>query len=247
MRKPETREQRRRAACGSASSGAVSTMRSICVRSRSADEQRHRRADRMREHVIGRRAVRQHHLLHDRLEVVHIIGEVAHMALAAVAEQPRRAALPARIEGGHREAAPAQVADRLEIFFDELGAAVQDDDRAAHRRAVGRPARIAQLDAVVRRRRCRRRRRAGRDCSECRPERPSGTLKAIRGLPAGDRKRPQIGWAPPAWQAPREKLRPAVRRPPASSDAGGGVGGARSPCRMRHMAAGKVAFRSDRR
>ena len=69
--------------------------------------------------------------------------------LRRIAEQPRRAALPARIEGRDREAAAAQVVDGLEILFDELGAAVQDDDGAAHRRAVGRPARIAELDAVV--------------------------------------------------------------------------------------------------
>ena len=114
-------------------------------------KQRHRRAGRMREHVVRRRAVRQHHLLHDRLEVVHVVGEIAHMALARVAEEPRRAALPAQIEGRHGEAAPAQVVDGLEIFLDELGAAVQDHDGAAHRRAVRRPARIAQIDAVFRR------------------------------------------------------------------------------------------------
>ena len=58
-------------------------------------------------------------------------------------------ALPAPVDHGHRKAAVAQVAHRLEIFLDLLAAAGEDADRAlaARRR---RPARKAQFGAVGR-------------------------------------------------------------------------------------------------
>ena len=58
-------------------------------------------------------------------------------------------ALAAPVERRHREAARAQLAHRLEILLDELGAALEHADRAF---AAGRrmPARKAQVDAVAR-------------------------------------------------------------------------------------------------
>src|SRR6188768_1097613 len=58
-------------------------------------------------------------------------------------------ALPAPVDRRHRKAARTQVAHRLEIFFDALGAAVKETHGAL---AVERwrPARKAQLGAIGR-------------------------------------------------------------------------------------------------
>jgi len=55
--------------------------------------------------------------------------------------------LPAPVDHGDRKAAIAQIAHRLEIFFDRLAAAGEDADRAL---APGRrrPARVTQFGAV---------------------------------------------------------------------------------------------------
>ena len=113
------------------------------------DAQHHRAAHRMRQREMRRRAIRQHHLLHEGFDVDFEIGEIADIALARIAQAPRRMALPAPVDHRHRETAIAQVAHRLEIFFDLLAAAGEDADRAL---AVGRrrPARKAQFRAVRR-------------------------------------------------------------------------------------------------
>ena len=113
------------------------------------DPQHHRAAHRMRQREIGRRAIRQHHLLHEGFDVDLEIGEVADIALARIAQAPRRMPLAAPVDHRHRKSAIAQVAHRLEIFFDLLAAPGEDADRAlAPRRR--RPAREPQLGAVGR-------------------------------------------------------------------------------------------------
>ncbi len=103
----------------------------------------------MRQREEGRRAIRQHHLLHEGFDVDLEIGEVADIALARVAQAARGMALAAPVDHRHREAAVAQVAHRLEILLDLLAAPGEDADRAlaAWRR---RPAREAQFGAVGR-------------------------------------------------------------------------------------------------
>ena len=113
------------------------------------DPQHHRAAHRMRQREIWRRTIRQHHLLHEGLDVDFEIGEIAHIALARIAQPPRRMPLPAPVDHRHRKTAVAQIAHGLEIFLDLLAAAGEDADRAL---AVGRrrPAREAQFGAVRR-------------------------------------------------------------------------------------------------
>ena len=105
------------------------------------------RAHGMSEREIRRRTIRQHHLAHEHFEVEIELGEIAHIALVAVAERALRQPLPAPIQDGDGKAAAAQIADRLEIFFDPFGAARENADRAA---AAGRrrKARKADLHAV---------------------------------------------------------------------------------------------------
>ena len=95
-----------------------------------------------------RRAIGQHDLLHEGFEVVLVVGEIADVTLARIGELALGAALPAPIERGDGKAARAQFAHRLEIFLDELGAALEDADRAL---AAGRrmPARETQAYAVA--------------------------------------------------------------------------------------------------
>ena len=96
-----------------------------------------------------RRTIRQHDLLHEGFEVVLVFGEIADVTLARIGELALGAALPAPVERRDGKAARAQFAHRLEIFFDELGAALEEADRAL---AAGRrmPAREAQAHAVAR-------------------------------------------------------------------------------------------------
>src|SRR5580700_3404714 len=111
------------------------------------EAQHHRAAHRMGERKMRRRTLRQHILLHEGLDVDLVVGEIAHIALARIAQPPRRMALPAPVDHGDREAAIAQVPHRLEIFLDLLAAAGEDADRAL---APGRrrPARETQFGAV---------------------------------------------------------------------------------------------------
>ncbi len=96
-----------------------------------------------------RRAIRQHHLLHESLDVDFVVGKIAHIALARIAQAPRRVPLPAPVDHRHRKTAVAQVPHRLEIFFDVLAAAGEDADGPL---AVGRrrPSREAQFGAIGR-------------------------------------------------------------------------------------------------
>ena len=116
---------------------------------RMRDAQEHRAAHGMGERKMRRRAVGQHHLLYEGLDVDLVIGKVSHVALARIAQAPRGVALPAPVDHGNREAAVAQIAHGLEILLDLLAAPGEDADSAlaAHRR---RPACKAQLRAVGR-------------------------------------------------------------------------------------------------
>ena len=110
--------------------------------------QENRRAHGMRQRKDRRRTVRQHDLVDEGFEVDLVLREIAHVAFAPIAQRAFRHPLPAPVERGDREAARAQVAHGLEIFLDELGAALEQADRAlAPRRR--RPAREAQFDAVA--------------------------------------------------------------------------------------------------
>ncbi len=84
----------------------------------------------MGEREIGRRTVRQHHLVHEPAKVVLVIGEAPDVTPEPVPEQPARSPLPAPIEHRHGEAPAAKLAHHLEIFLDELAAAGEDADRA---------------------------------------------------------------------------------------------------------------------
>src|SRR6185437_10322948 len=111
--------------------------------------QQHRAAHRMRQRKERRRAVRQHHLPHEGLDVDFVIGKAPDIAFARIAQAARRMALPAPIEHRDRETAIAQIAHGLEIFFDRLAAPGEDTDRslAPCRR---RPTRKAQFRTIRR-------------------------------------------------------------------------------------------------
>ena len=98
----------------------------------------------MAERENRRRAIRQHDFAHEGFEIGVVFGEIAHIALAAVAQRAVGQALAAPIERRDRKAARAQIAHGLEIFFDPFAAALEDAHRAA---AAGRrlPARKAQV------------------------------------------------------------------------------------------------------
>ena len=101
----------------------------------------------MPEREDRRRAIGQHHLLHDGFKVGGVFGKIPHMTLVVVGQRTLRHALSAPIKRRHGEPARAQIAHGLEIFLDVFGAALQHDDRAfaPDRR---RPARKAQADPV---------------------------------------------------------------------------------------------------
>src|SRR5215831_8862152 len=95
----------------------------------------------------GRRAVRQHHLLHHRLQVGDVVSKISHVPFVAVGKPPIGESLTAPIECCHRKPPRAQVAHRLEIFFDELSTALHDNHGAlaARRRC---PTGEAQIDPI---------------------------------------------------------------------------------------------------
>src|SRR5665647_3414519 len=101
----------------------------------------------MPEREDRRRAIGQHHLLHDGFKVAGVFGKIPHMTLVVVGQRTLRHALSAPIKRRHGEPARAQIAHGLKIFLDVFGAALQHDDRAfaPDRR---RPARKAQADPV---------------------------------------------------------------------------------------------------
>ncbi len=111
------------------------------------DPQHHRAAHRMRQREIRWRAIRQHHLLHEGLDIDLEIRERADIALARIAQASRGVALAAPVDHRHRKTAVAQVAHGLEIFLDRFAAPGKHADGAF---AIGRrrPAREPQFGAV---------------------------------------------------------------------------------------------------
>ncbi len=97
---------------------------------------------------MRRRTVGQHDVVDEGFEVDLVVGESPHVALARIAQRALRPALPAPVDRRDREAARAQVAHGLEVFFDELGASLEQADGAL---APGRrlPAGEAKLDPVA--------------------------------------------------------------------------------------------------
>ena len=83
------------------------------------------------------------------LEIVHVVGEIAHVPLARIASSRDDPPCPRESNVATAKPRRRRSFDRLEILLDELGAPVQEHDSAAHRRAIGRKPRIAELDAVV--------------------------------------------------------------------------------------------------
>ena len=128
--------------------GADSTMRSNQRRPCSCDAHHDRAAHRMPDGEDRRRTIRQHDLVHQRLEVALVFGKVADMALARIGQRALGTALTAPVESGDSKAAGAQFTHGLEIFLDELGAALEQAHRAlaARRR---KPARKAHAHAVA--------------------------------------------------------------------------------------------------
>src|SRR5690606_26499476 len=110
----------------------------------------YQRTRRMAEHEKGRPAVGQHHLLEELVEIGGILAEAADIALSRILEQAVRPALTAPVEDRRAETPGGKIADRLEIFFDALVAALKDDDRALERPAFGGEAGIADAAAVRR-------------------------------------------------------------------------------------------------
>src|SRR5262245_57762379 len=107
----------------------------------------HVRPHRMGKRKERRRAIGQHDLLHEGFEIDLVLGEIEDVALAAVAQRPLRQTLAAPVQRGHGKAALARVLHDFEIFFDELGAAMEQAQGAlATRRRV--EAREAKLDPV---------------------------------------------------------------------------------------------------
>jgi hypothetical protein len=77
------------------------------------------------------------------------LAEAFDVSLSGIPDQPVRAALTAQIEGGGAQPSRRQIADGLEIFFDALIAALQQDDGAFFGPAAGRKARIADLPPLA--------------------------------------------------------------------------------------------------
>jgi hypothetical protein len=105
-----------------------------------------------RDGRVGRN--RLHDLFEKARQIVVIFGEVANVHFQRIGEQTCAAALAAPVEGRDREAASAQLADHLDIFFDELGLAAEHNADAARRRSVehgGAQARAVFGEDVMRR------------------------------------------------------------------------------------------------
>src|SRR5258705_5394901 len=103
----------------------------------------------MREREVRRRTIRQHDLIDECIKIDRVFIEAADVALARIAQRALRQSLPAPVERRDCEPARAQIAHGLEVFLDELGAALKQADGAlASRRR--RAARKAQLDTIGR-------------------------------------------------------------------------------------------------
>src|SRR5262249_49592535 len=105
------------------------------------------RAHRMRQRENRRRTVGQHDVVHEGLEIRVVLGKIADMPLEWITERALRMPLTAPVECCNGKAPRAQIANCLEIFFDEFGAAAEQTHRAL---AAGgrRPTRESQRNPV---------------------------------------------------------------------------------------------------
>ena len=112
--------------------------------------QQDRCAHRMAEREQRRRAVRQHDLLDEALEIEVVLGEAADVAFATIGKRTPGTPLPAPVEHRDRKAPRPRVVYHFEILLDEFGPARKNAQRAF---APGRrlPHGITQRDPVRRR------------------------------------------------------------------------------------------------
>src|SRR3954451_4595214 len=103
----------------------------------------------MREREMRRRTVRQHNLLHEGFDIELVVGKIANVSLAGIAQPARGVTLAAPIDHGHREPPIAQVTDGFEVFFNLLAPAGEHANRSL---ATGRrrPTCEAQFGAIRR-------------------------------------------------------------------------------------------------
>src|SRR5262245_8015397 len=101
----------------------------------------------MSERKYRRRTIGQNHLLHYGFEISDVIRKIPHITLVTVGERMIRQSLSAPVESCHRKAASAKIANGLEIFLDELGAALQHNHGAFAPR-WRRPTRKTQVHPV---------------------------------------------------------------------------------------------------
>jgi hypothetical protein len=103
----------------------------------------------MGQRKIGRRTIRQHHLLDEGRHVDLIFRKTFDVALEQIAQPARGMPLSPPVDDSHRITALAQFLHRFEIFLDALAASGEDakGPPSARRR---RPARKTQRDAIRR-------------------------------------------------------------------------------------------------
>src|SRR6187455_2405599 len=93
----------------------------------------------MTERKDWRRAIGKNNLPDEAVEIDLIFRETAHVALAPIEQRAIRHPLPAPIQCRDREAASAQVAHGLEIFFNKVRPSLKQANRALAARWWGPP------------------------------------------------------------------------------------------------------------
>ena len=86
-------------------------------------------AGRVPKRIVRRRAIGEHHLPHDRGEVLVIFPEARKPVAIVIAIAPARSALRPEIEDGDGEVPCHEIADGLEPALDEIAAPRSDDHR----------------------------------------------------------------------------------------------------------------------
>jgi hypothetical protein len=106
-------------------------------------------AHRVRECKVGRRALGQDDLLHERRQIAIEFAEIADVPFVSIGERSVRSALPAPVMNGDGETPPTEIGHGLKKFLDEFAPAGEDAYRAARRTARRSPAGEAQRRAVI--------------------------------------------------------------------------------------------------
>src|ERR671939_1069320 len=84
----------------------------------------------MAEREERRRTIRQDDLAHECLEIGVVFGKAADMTFVGIRYGAFREALPAPVDHRDRKAASPRLGNHLEILFDELRPAGQEDQRS---------------------------------------------------------------------------------------------------------------------